>query len=166
MKELFSLDAHDYNVNGKVFRRPSARGIVIRDGKLLVIYSEKQHGYKPPGGGIEKDEDPVCALIREVKEETGRVVIPESVREFGMVIRKNKDTYDENAIFEQVNYYYYCDVTDEASDTALDEHELEEGFIPLWVDPMEAARFNTMAGGDIMIRREARVFEMIAEEMK
>jgi len=32
-------------------------------------------------------------------------VIPESIREFGIVIRRQRDSNDPDGIFEQKNYY-------------------------------------------------------------
>ena len=41
MRMLFCIDTADYNMNGTVFSRPSARGIIIRDGKAAMIHSLK-----------------------------------------------------------------------------------------------------------------------------
>ena len=39
MRLLFEMDAKDYDPDGKVFSRPSVRGIIIRDGKIAMVYS-------------------------------------------------------------------------------------------------------------------------------
>ena len=83
MKELFSLDMKDYDPDGKVFSRPSARAIVFKNDKVLLVYSKKYNYYKFPGGGIENGEKPEDALIREVREETGYQIIAESIEEYG-----------------------------------------------------------------------------------
>ncbi|MBP5670154.1 MAG: NUDIX domain-containing protein, partial [Lachnospiraceae bacterium] len=82
MRELFSLDQHDYKEDGKVFRRDSVRGIIMKDGKVLLVHSKKYGYYKFPGGGIEGDEAHAQTLCREVREETGFEVCEESIREF------------------------------------------------------------------------------------
>ena len=41
MRLLFEMDAKDYDPDGKVFSRPSARGIIIRDGKIAMVHSLK-----------------------------------------------------------------------------------------------------------------------------
>jgi len=46
MRELFSMDAKDYLEGGKVFRRDSARAIVLKDGKVLLVHSKKYDYYK------------------------------------------------------------------------------------------------------------------------
>jgi len=171
MKQLFEIDLNNYDPNGKVFRRPSARAVICRDDKLLMIYSQKYDYYKFPGGGIEKDEDPATALVREVREECGRKVIPESVEEFGSVMRRQKDEYDETMIFEQENFYYFCDIEDEIVETALDDYEKDEGFKAVWVDPMKASRHNLFkrkikGADDIIVARDGRVLEIVAYEAR
>ena len=99
MRELFRMDRQNYNPEGKVYRRPSARAIILKDGKVLLNYVSKYNCYEFPGGGIEAGETPECAVQREVAEETGRIVVPESVREFGIVIRRQQDSSDPDGIF-------------------------------------------------------------------
>lgn len=173
MKELFSLDMHDYNVNGKVFSRPSVRGVVIKDDKVLLVHSVKYDYYKFPGGGMEKGETHTETLLREVLEETGFPVIKESIREFGFVMRKQKDSKDENGIFVQENYYYFCELNEEGKiGTNLDDYEAEEGFTTVWMRPDEASRINyncdfSREGVDEgLVTREAKVLEILALEMK
>ena len=90
MRLLFEMDAKDYDPDGKVFSRPSARGIIIRDGKIAMVHSLKYDYYKFPGGGIEKGESPEQTLQREVAGEAGLQVIPQSIREYGLVHRVQK----------------------------------------------------------------------------
>lgn len=171
MKELFSLDMKDYDPDGKVFSRPSARAIVFKNDKVLLVYSKKYNYYKFPGGGIENGEKPEDALIREVREETGYQIIAESIGEYGKVPRKQKDTYDENCIFEQENFYFFCDVDDAKLNTQLDDYEAEEGFTPVWVDAMTASRHNKYEyheeGVDlVMVNRDAKVLDMVDLEIR
>ena len=86
MRELFQMDRQDYNPEGKVYERPSARAIILKDGKVLLNHIAKYDCYEFPGGGIEAGETPEQAMQREVAEETGRIVVPDSIREFGIVI--------------------------------------------------------------------------------
>lgn len=167
MRILFDMDTKDYNENGKVFSRPSARAIIIRDEKVLLIYSKKYDYYKFPGGGIETGEEPAEALVREVQEETGYRVIPDTISEYGIVPRRHRDIFDPDCIFQQDNLYYLCDVDDIQGETKLDGYELEEGFTAMWKDPFEAFNSNRYSGGaaagkDIeVIQRDTRVLEMV-----
>ena len=170
MRELFRLDRQNYNPEGKVYRRPSARAVILKDGKVLLNYVSKYNCYEFPGGGIEAGETPECALQREVTEETGRIVVPESVREFGIVIRRQQDSMDPGGIFEQENYYYFCDVTDECVPRKPDEHEIQDGAEPVWVEslaiPVHRNRRAFERFGEPFIQREMRVMDMADKELR
>lgn len=171
MKDLFCMDFKDYNPNGKVFARPSVRAIIEKDGKVLLVYSKKYHYYKLPGGGIEKGESNESALVREVLEETGYQIIMDSIEAYGKILRRQKDAYDENCIFEQENCYYFCEIKDEKLETNLDSYEKEEGFTAVWVEPMVASRYNmrefhSESVDQVMVQREAKVLDMIDLEIR
>ena len=110
MERLFIMDKKDYDTSFKRFRRPSVRGIIINDGKVGMIYSQKYDYYKFPGGGIESYEDMIGTLLREVREETGLTVDMQSIREFGSVLRVQLSSSSKDTVFEQENFYYLCDV--------------------------------------------------------
>ena len=143
MRVLFTMDKKDYDPAGSRFVRPSARAVIPRGEGLL--------------------------LIREVREEAGRDVIPESIRAYGRVRRLEKGHREE--IFEQENYYFFCRVRDEEHPLRLDEYEREDGFTPVEMDPTEAAEANrAFLAGDVPEKcrreaeREARVLELLLRE--
>ncbi len=45
------------------------------DNKLVIVYAKKKDMWTPPGGGVDGNETPLEAVIREVKEETNMRVI-------------------------------------------------------------------------------------------
>lgn len=168
MKELFTIDTHDYNPDGRVHVRPSARAIIEKDGRFLVMHSRKYDYYKFPGGGIEAGETPEQALIREVREESGYFVKTETIEEFGRVLRRNRDAKDPDAIFEQQNYYYFCEIGDERVPITQEDYEIEEGFEAVWVECLfalvRANRHALRSGGDpALIEREMRMFDLADE---
>lgn len=55
-------------------RHFTASGYVVHQGRVLLHWHRKVRAFLPPGGHIEADEDPVEALLREVREETGLAV--------------------------------------------------------------------------------------------
>ena len=151
-----------------IFKRPSARAIILKDNKISLVYSKKEKYYKFPGGGINGDEDKISALIREVKEEVGLAVIPESIREFGSVLRRQKSNKSPDTIFEQENFYYFCDVENKILEQNLDAYEKEAEFTLKIVSLDEAIKTNAEYKSDdyfneIMIKREKRVLELIRE---
>lgn len=166
MRMLFEIDTKDYDINGTSFSRPSARGIIIKDGKLAMIHSLKYEYYKFPGGGIEKGEKKEKALIREVQEETGLVVIPETIKEYGMVHRIQKGDYED--VFIQDNYYYLCDVEDKIGEQKLDDYEKDERFTLEYVTPKEIIwtnkACNHIEADKIMIEREIKVVKILIQE--
>ncbi|WP_316568767.1 NUDIX hydrolase [Neobacillus sp. YIM B06451] len=51
-----------------------SQGVILKNGQVLMVKQYVQRGdivWNFPGGGIEGDETPEQACIREVKEETG-----------------------------------------------------------------------------------------------
>lgn len=166
MRSLFEIDTKDYDINGTTVSRPSARGIIIKDGKLAMIHSIKYDYYKFPGGGIEKNEQKENALIREVLEETGLDVIPQTIKEYGMVHRIQKGDYED--IFIQDNYYYLCDVEDNVHEQKLDDYEKEEKFTLEYVSPKQVIDANKACASkeadQIMLERECKVIGILARE--
>ena len=169
MKRLFTIDLKDYNPEWPHSTRPSVRAIIEREGKLALVHNGKFDYYMFPGGGIEEGESHEEALIREVKEESGLVVIPESIREFGSALRLSKSSHFENTIFEQENYYYKCEVQEQVEATKFDVHEIEEQYSLVFVTPEEAIRKNRQddhgeENGGVWIERETRVIELLMGE--
>ena len=166
MRSLFEIDTKDYDINGTTVSRPSARGIIIKDGKLAMIHSIKYDYYKFPGGGIEKNEQKENALIREVLEETGLDVIPQTIKEYGMVHRIQKGDYED--VFIQDNYYYLCDVEDNVHEQKLDDYEKEEKFTLEYVSPKQVIDANkackSKEADQIMLERECKVIGILARE--
>ena len=105
------------------------------------------------GGKFEEGESPEECIIREVKEETGLTVIPETIKAYGMVHRIQKGDYED--VFIQDNYYYLCDVKDER-------------FTLEYVTPQQIIDTNrrcvSQEADQIMIAREIRMLEILQEE--
>ncbi len=172
MRTLFVIDKKNYIENGSVGYRPSVRGIIIKDDKIALIYSKKFNYYKFPGGGIDEGESHIQTLIREVKEESGLDVKPNTIKEFGYVQRIEKGMIED--IFVQENFYYLCETDDTIGSQSLDDYEDEEGFELQFVTPQyaidvnekgihdEKSRKSTFNG---MLERDTRVLKMIIEEL-
>ena len=168
MRLLFKMDLRDHDGCTREYARPSARAVIIKDGKVAMVRSRAYDYYKFPGGGIEAGEDPVQAMIREAREEAGLVVLPASVREYGYVHRVQKSARDETERFIQDNYYYLCQAEDAVVPQRPDGYEADEGYVLEFVSPRVAVRKNRSVGPSpyhrAMFEREARVLEMLMEE--
>ena len=168
MKHLFTIDLKDYDLNWEKFYRPSVRGIILDgEGNIAMIYSKKFHFYKFPGGGMEGDKSHLETLAREIKEETGMTLIPESAKAFGEVLKVQKGNEDgKDVIHVQQNFYYTCKVKDEITGQNLDEDEKPLEFVLKFVPLKEAIAANSAFKNDDvflkqMAEREKRVLEIL-----
>ena len=168
MRILFEMDRKDYSGCTHTYTRNSARSIIFRDGKVAMVHSLKYDYYKFPGGGIEEGENPVEAMIRETREEAGLDVIPETVREYGVVHRIQKSDRDDTKCFVQDNFYYLCEAKDDRVPQDLDGYEANESYVLEFVEPATAIRKNRSVKESpynrMMFEREARVLELLQSE--
>ena len=171
MKKLFEIDTKDYNINGTVKVRPSVRAIIIRNNRLAMVHSLQYDYYKFPGGGIEEGENHSETLIHEVREESGLIVIPDTICPFGYVPRIQRGNPED--VFIQDNYYYLCQTKELGVSQNLDDYEAEEQLVLDWVtvkQMLDANRnhFHSRKHKDfrleIISERECRVAEILLRE--
>jgi len=136
MRKLFTFDKKDYSNDMPVCEKYSTRAIVMKDGRLAT-----QHGragdYKLLGGGMEKGEDCIAAVCREVKEESGLLVIPESVKEIGEIEERRRDIFDPSVVFVCHSYFFLCEVLDEVTEATMTASEIAKGYEFCWATPEE-----------------------------
>lgn len=132
LKEIFHKE--NLKLDGRTIYREAIRGIIIKDKKILMIYSPINKDYKFPGGGVDEDESYEETLIREVLEESGATV-SQVVAELGKVIEYNKPKEEEFDLFKMASIYYICSVQDgEFAEQNLDDYEGDLKFMPIWID--------------------------------
>ncbi len=127
-----------HDIQGKLYKvksdelsfRPSAYGIVIKNGKVLL--SRQWDGYDFPGGGFEKHETIEQALIREVWEETGLKVKP------GRLVYATTSFFKPPFIEAfwncQLLYYLCTNPQGKISTAHFDEYERQYAQSAEWVD--------------------------------
>ena len=80
--------------------------IVIKDGKVLLLFHNKLQKWMYPGGHVEENETPYEAVLRETKEETGYNVSIIGAKPLGL--KKNKEAVEmpmpEMVLYEDVPY--------------------------------------------------------------
>lgn len=96
--------------------RNSIKGIIIKNTKLLVTKMQHDQGvyYTLPGGKQEADELMLDALQREVLEETGYKVEPQSL----LFIREGfKDDHEEDT--HRIEFMFVCNIIEDVNENAL-----------------------------------------------
>lgn len=139
-KVILTIDKKDYAPRAKVFHRIAVRGVIRQEGKYAMICSEKYGEYKFPGGGRKEGEQLEDTLLREVKEETGLIVKPQTIKYVGRVEERRGGEHGD--IVEQISHYYICEVEKERAERSLDEYEKEYGYTLKFVSLEEAIRNN------------------------
>lgn len=142
MRVIKIADMRDYLDSWDRIERNAVRAIILKDGKIALVYSKKEGFYKFPGGGIENDEDHTQTLIRETLEETGLTIKENTIREFGFYVECRKSLY-EDAIFEQKSYYYTAEVEDTLKAINLDDYEKDLAYELEWVSLEHAIKVNS-----------------------
>lgn len=136
MKRLLTLDRGDYTPGMPVYVKYSTRAVILRDGRLATQHGA-QGDYKLLGGGAEENESLRAALCREVREESGLIVIPESIREIGEVLERRRDLFVPGEIYECHSYVFACEVREQMTETKMTESEIAAGYHLDWAAPEE-----------------------------
>lgn len=112
-------------------RRISCRGIVIKDGKVLLSHELHKDVYMSPGGGLEENESLADCCEREILEETG--VIADVGQQIFTI-----NEYVFNELY--IAHYFLCTPVGEG-EASLTPTEIEHKMVPEWVDINNAIEF-------------------------
>lgn len=158
MKLLFEIDRRNYDINNEIYQRNSSRALIIRNNKIAMVYNLTDKTYEFPGGGIELGETREDALIREVEEETGLIIEPNTIKEFGYVHRIEKGKNEP--VFIQDNYFYFCDIKD------IIGKKIDVGVELRYVSVDTAIKANienTSNEYDLLVLRENRILKLLKD---
>jgi 8-oxo-dGTP pyrophosphatase MutT (NUDIX family) len=126
--------------------------MVVRDdeGRVLLVQNAEANLWLPPGGGIEPDESPEAAAIREMQEETGLLVEP--IRIIGVYGGPEyRVVYPNGDVVSYVTIVFECRVVsgemkpdrEETLDVRyFSQAELDSVQTPPWTRTVLAAAFN------------------------
>jgi 8-oxo-dGTP diphosphatase len=112
--------------HGQTPVRVRAGAIVVRGGSILVIQRAQrgERWFEIPGGGVEPDETPAGAVVRELREETGLVG---SVRSEVATVLKDRGR----------QHYFLIDAVGDVADRA--SLDLDDDASPMWLPVAELA---------------------------
>lgn len=121
------------NKSGKIIaimNRNRSAGIVIKDGKVLLIhrFNKGDEYWVFPGGGVEEGETPEQAAVREIDEEAMISVVPKK-----FLYHITWDTGEEN-------FFYLCEYVSgepRLHPGSVEIEQMKNGeqvFEPLWIE--------------------------------
>jgi len=131
-----------YHKDGSTTPRHTGRGIVIKDGRILLIerWRDGLHYFSIPGGGIENDETAARTAEREVLEET-------MVR-----VTAGRVLYDMRDPVGHVHTFFMCeyvggepalDPDSEEAQSAAASHGANR-YVPRWIPLQDVAGLTFM----------------------
>lgn len=162
MKILKIFDEKDYDDEMGVYEKHAVRAVIMREGKIAVQKSTRGE-CKILGGGMEEGESRKTALLREVKEESGLVVIPSSVKEIGEMQEMRRDRFKPEKKFFCHSYFYRCDAEIDMVQPQMTASEIAQGFTLMWLTPEEIIQNNEEFLIYPWIKRDTEMIRMIYE---
>ena len=98
------------SIQGKVFRRHAARGIVLRNEQILLLFTERYNDFSFPGGGLDAGEDIIVGLKRELEEETGAREI-RVLQHYGYIEEYRPYWKPQYDLMHMTSHFYQCEAT-------------------------------------------------------
>ena len=127
--------------------RPAVYGIIVNEGKVLLMRLLRTGKYHPPGGGIGLGERVEDALRRELQEETGIEVEIQRFARFAELFFY----YDPSeTAYHGLQFYYICRPK---TLELLDDTQVEDDAAgkPRWVEIEGLQAQDFQAHGDIIL---------------
>jgi ADP-ribose pyrophosphatase YjhB (NUDIX family) len=155
----------------EVKRHFTATGFVVDGSKTLLHWHKRLQQWMPPGGHIEADEDPVQAVLREIREETGLITevistrdavpfdYPEQLAPPYTILVEDIPGPDEP--HKHIDMIYFCRVVN-------DEKRLATEPTLRWVDVEELRLANPLdvagCGVSVAVPEDVRLLALVAIE--
>ncbi|MFN7025415.1 MAG: NUDIX hydrolase [Pseudorhizobium sp.] len=157
-------------MTGAILTRRAARGIVLRERSLLMLFTQRYNDFSFPGGGIAEGEDLIDGLRRELEEETGASNVRVQ-RNYGYIEELRPHRQPGFDLMNMTSHFFLCDIDPELRATKMEDYETANGMRPVWVDIDEAIahnrgvmnRIETTMG--LSIQRETFMLEALVNDL-
>ncbi|WP_413702097.1 NUDIX hydrolase [Psychromonas sp. KJ10-10] len=123
------------------FERLATRAIVLKEDKILLLYTARYDDYTLPGGGVDADEDLLTGFKRELQEETGAKNI-RNIKAFGLYEEMRPWYKDDFDIMEMKSYCFTCEIDERLGDTRFEDYEIKNGMRVVWLPISDAIKHN------------------------
>ena len=164
MDKILVLDEKNYTDDMPVFEKTGVRAIICKDGRYAMQRSADGE-YKIPGGGMESGESCEETLIREVLEETGLKVLPETIQEIGEITELREDLFQKGTKYICHSLFYFCDVSDEVAKMHLTPSEVLKGYTLQWATLDEIIECNTKLLKDKWTFRDTEFLKWLRQNL-
>lgn len=157
-------------LEGNMFERKAARGIILDNRKILLLYTKRYNDYSIPGGGIDEGEDIINALKRELSEEVGAKDI-EILKEYGYTEEYRPHYKKEYDLMHMLSYIFVCKLNSPLEKPNFEDYEIANGMEVKWVDIDEAIKHNLDVISNkeksmgFSVERETFVLQLIRDEL-
>ena len=128
MAEQIKLVNDDFQGHVDILRH-ACRGILVREGKVLLCCESDNDKYIIPGGGVEGSETYAECCEREMLEETGIQV---------RAVTGYLDIEELFDVWNHVNHYFICEFVKDTGARHLTKAEARAGYRNVWL-PLERA---------------------------
>ena len=158
IKKLIHPDIKSLTGNN-ILTRQAARGIVLRETSVLLLFTERYNDFSFPGGGIVPGEDLIEGLQRELEEETGASNVRVE-RNYGYIEELRPHWKVGFDLMHMTSHFFVCKIDPELRATKMEGYELANGMRPVWVNLHEALAHNRA----VMQRQETTMGQSIQRE--
>jgi len=151
------------------FERLATRAIVLKEDKILLLYTARYDDYTLPGGGVDKGEDLIEGFKRELLEETGAHNI-RNINAFGLYEEFRPWHKADFDIMNMKSYCYTCEIDEQLGETNLEDYEIKNGMKVVWLPIVDAIKHNEriIAESDkkgMSVERELFLLKLIQKEL-
>ncbi len=153
----------------KIYKRTTARGIIMKEDEVLLIFTKRYNDFSFPGGGVDPNESLEDGLLRELNEETGAQNVSVGAG-FGKFEELSPIHYPEYDAMEQTSYYFLCTCDKELGQASPEDYETKNGSAPVWVKLEVALEHNkrVIKGKESSIgktiHRDTMIMEMLLKK--